>query len=225
MAGQLAALWWALVMQLGIATLPLGVGLAVQAVVDGSGAGLAAAGGILAAQGAAIAAGDALLHRAAVANWIGAAVRVQQLLARKTAELGAVLTRRVAAGEVVAVSTADVEKIGWFVEVLSRFAAAALTLLAVCVGLLLYQPELGLVVALCVPVLALAPLPLLPRATRRADTRSARRRAAPRNWPPTPSPGCACCAASAVRSCSSAATGRRRRRCGPPPCAVPGRGR
>ncbi|WP_079171564.1 MULTISPECIES: ABC transporter transmembrane domain-containing protein [unclassified Streptomyces] len=167
--GQLTALWWALVMQVGIATLPLGVGLAVQAVVDGSGTGLAAAGGILAAQGAAIAAGDALLHRAAVANWIGAAVRVQQLLARRTAELGAVLTRRVAAGEVVAVSTADVEKIGWFVEVLSRFAAAALTLLAVCAGLLLYQPELGLLVALCVPVLALAPLPLLPRATRRAD--------------------------------------------------------
>jgi ABC-type multidrug transport system fused ATPase/permease subunit len=108
-------------------------------------------------------------HRTAVTNWITAAARVQQLLARKTAELGALLTRRVAAGEVVAVSTGDVEKIGWFVETLSRFAAAATTLVLVCVGLVIYQPALGVVVAVGVPVLALAALPLLPRATRRAD--------------------------------------------------------
>ncbi|WP_149182923.1 ABC transporter ATP-binding protein [Streptomyces sp. TRM49041] len=168
-AGQLAALCWALLMQLGIAALPLGVGLAVQAVVDRSGGDLAVAGVVLTLLGVAIAVGDMLLHRAAVTNWITAAARVQQLLARRTAELGAVLTRRVAAGEVMAVSTGDVERIGWFVEVLSRFAAAVLTLLAVCVGLVLYQPELGVVVALGVPVLAVAALPLLPRATRRAD--------------------------------------------------------
>ncbi|MFC9488758.1 ABC transporter transmembrane domain-containing protein, partial [Streptomyces hydrogenans] len=79
------------------------------------------------------------------------------------------LTRRVAAGEVVAVSTGDVEKIGWFVEAFSRFAAAVLTLLAVCVGIAVYEPALGLLVAVGVPALALAALPLLPRATRRAD--------------------------------------------------------
>jgi ABC-type multidrug transport system fused ATPase/permease subunit len=37
------------------------------------------------------------------------------------------------------------------------------------VGLLVYQPALGVVVAVGLPVLALAVLPLLPRATRRAD--------------------------------------------------------
>ncbi|WP_175408377.1 ABC transporter ATP-binding protein [Streptomyces sp. TRM64462] len=168
-AGQLAALCWGLVLQLGIAALPLGVGLAVQAVVDRSGSGLAVAGGVLALLGVVVAVGDMMLHRTAVTNWITAAARVQQLLARRTAELGAVLTRRVAAGEVVAVSTGDVEKIGWFVEAMSRFLAAALTLVAVCVGLVLYLPELGAVVAVGVPLLALAPLPLLPRATRRAD--------------------------------------------------------
>ncbi len=83
--------------------------------------------------------------------------------------LGSVLTRRVAAGEVVAVSTGDVEKIGWFVEALSRFTAAAVTVVAVTVGLLVYQPALGVVVAAGLPVLALAVLPLLPKATRRAD--------------------------------------------------------
>ncbi|MEU3745893.1 MULTISPECIES: ABC transporter transmembrane domain-containing protein [Streptomyces] len=169
LGGQVKALLWGLLLQLGIAGLPLGVGVAVQAVVDRDGGRLALAAGLLVGCGLAIAVGDTMLHRVAVTNWITAAARVQQLLSRKTAELGSVLTRRVAAGEVVSVSTGDVEKIGWFVEALSRFAAAALSLLIVCVALVVYQPALGIVVAIGVPVLALAVLPLLPRATRRAD--------------------------------------------------------
>ncbi|MFV0131080.1 ABC transporter transmembrane domain-containing protein [Streptomyces sp. HMX112] len=169
LGGQLKAVGWGLLNQLGIAGLPLGVGLAVQAVVDGSGRRLALAGALIALLGGAIALGDTMLHRAAVTNWITAAARVQQLLARKATELGSLLTRRVAAGEVVAVSTGDVERIGWFVEALSRFAAAAATLVVVCVGVVVYQPALGTVVAVGVPVLALAVLPLLPPATRRAD--------------------------------------------------------
>ncbi|MEU4269708.1 ABC transporter ATP-binding protein [Streptomyces sp. NPDC026092] len=169
LGGQVKALLWGLLLQLSIVGLSLAVGLAVQAVVDRDGGRLALVGGLLAVLGAGIAVGDMMLHRVAVTNWITAAARVQQLLSRKTAELGSVLTRRVAAGEVVAVSTGDVEKIGWFVEALSRFAAAALTVVLVCVGLVVYQPALGVVVAVGVPVLMLAVLPLLPRATRRAD--------------------------------------------------------
>ncbi|RPK81376.1 MULTISPECIES: ABC transporter ATP-binding protein [Streptomyces] len=169
LAGQLKALSWGLLHQLGIAGLPVTVGLAVQAVIDRSGGRLALAGGLIVALGILIAVGDTMLHRTAVTNWITAAARVQQLLARKTAELGSALTRRVAAGEVVAVSTGDVEKIGWFVEALSRFAAAATALVVICVGLAFYLPSLGVMVALAMPVLALAVLPLLPRATRRAD--------------------------------------------------------
>lgn len=61
------------------------------------------------------------------------------------------------------------EKIGWFVEAISRFASAAAALVLICVGLVLYLPSLGVLVAIAMPVLALAVLPLLPRATRRAD--------------------------------------------------------
>ncbi|MFG2647785.1 ABC transporter transmembrane domain-containing protein [Streptomyces sp. NPDC048436] len=167
--GQLKSLAWGLLHFGSIAVLPYLVGYAVQAVVDRSGGRLAVAGGVMVLCGIAIALGDTMLHRTAVTNWITAAARVQQLLARRTAQLGSALTRRVAAGEVVAVSTGDVEKIGWFVEAVSRFAAAAVTVVLVCVGLLVYQPALGVVVAVGVPVLALAVLPLLPRATRRAD--------------------------------------------------------
>ncbi|WP_432027368.1 ABC transporter transmembrane domain-containing protein [Streptomyces sp. 1222.5] len=167
--GQLKALAWGLLHFVSVSALPFCVGLAVQAVVDRSGSRLALTGGLMLLCGSGIAVGDTFLHRAAVTNWITAAARVQQLLARKAAHLGSALTRRVAAGEVVAVSTGDVEKIGWFVEAVSRFTAAALTVVAVCAGLLVYQPALGVVVAVGLPVVALAVLPLLPRATRRAD--------------------------------------------------------
>ncbi|ADI04811.1 putative ABC transporter ATPase and permease component [Streptomyces bingchenggensis BCW-1] len=163
-----AALWGLLHMA-ALVSFPVAIGFGVQAVVDGSGGRLALAGGLIAGLTALTALGDTMLHRAAITNWITAAARVQQLLARKAVELGSTLTRRVAAGEVVAVSTGDVEKIGWFVEALSRFTAAAITTVGVCVALIIYQPALGMVVALGVPALALAVFPLLPRATRRAD--------------------------------------------------------
>ncbi|MGI5373632.1 ABC transporter ATP-binding protein [Streptomyces sp. CA-251387] len=167
--GQLKSLAWGLLHFLSVSALPFCVGVAVQAVVDRSGAQLALAGGLLVLCCAGNAIGDTFLHRTAVTNWITAAARVQQVLARKAAQLGSALTRRVAAGEVVAVSTGDVEKIGWFVEAWSRFTAAAVTIVVVCVGLLVYQPALGVVVAVGLPVLAVAVLPLLPRATKRAD--------------------------------------------------------
>ncbi|MFJ2163859.1 ABC transporter transmembrane domain-containing protein [Streptomyces griseofuscus] len=169
LGGQLKALAWGLLHFVAVSALPFCVGFAVQAVVDRSGHRLALTGALMLLCGTAVAVGDTFLHRAAVTNWITAAARVQQLLARKAADLGSALTRRVAAGEVVAVSTGDVEKIGWFVEAVSRFTAAAVTVVVVCAGLLVYQPALGTVVATGLPVVALAVLPLLPRATRRAD--------------------------------------------------------
>ncbi|MFD3774471.1 ABC transporter transmembrane domain-containing protein [Streptomyces sp. NPDC058612] len=169
LGGQAKSLCWGLVHFSGIAGLPYALGMGVDAVVDRDAHRLLLVGGLLVLLGAAITVGDAMLHRTAVTNWITAAARVQQLLARKTAELGSALSRRVAAGEVIAVSTGDVEKIGWFVEAVSRFLAAAFAVVLVCVGLLFYAPALGVVVAIGVPVVALAALPLLPRATRRAD--------------------------------------------------------
>ncbi|MFG1806666.1 ABC transporter transmembrane domain-containing protein [Streptomyces sp. NPDC049040] len=167
--GQVLAAAWGTLHMAAVASFPAAVGLAVQAVVDRSGRHLALAGGLMLLLGVLTALGDTMLHRTAVTNWICAAARVQQLLAGKTVELGAVLTRRVAAGEVVAVSTGDVEKIGWFVEALARFTSALLATIGVAVALVVYQPALGVIVAASVPVLALAVLPLLPAATRRAD--------------------------------------------------------
>ncbi|BBB01650.1 putative ABC transporter permease [Actinacidiphila reveromycinica] len=167
--GQAAAAAWGTLHMASVACFPAVVGVAVQAVVDRSGTRLVLAGAVLLVLGLLTALGDTMLHRTAVTNWISAATKVQQLLAAKAVELGAVLTRRVAAGEVVAVSTGDVEKIGWFVEALARFTSALLATVGVAVALLVYEPRLGVVVAASVPVLALSVLPLLPAATRRAD--------------------------------------------------------
>ncbi|GAA1907085.1 ABC transporter ATP-binding protein [Streptomyces sodiiphilus] len=174
LGGQARALMWGTLHMSGVAALPVAMGLAVQAVVDGSGRRLAAAGLVMLGVAVTVAVADTMLHRAAVTNWITAAARVQQLLARRTAELGALLTRRVAAGEVVKVSTGDVEKIGWFVESFSRFAAAAVATLGVCAGLVVFEPGLGLLVGAGVAVVVLTVFPLLPAATRRADRERAR---------------------------------------------------
>jgi putative ABC transport system ATP-binding protein len=172
--GQLIAVFWGLLYFGGIAAAPVAVGLAVQAVIDLSWPKLFLAGGLLLAFGAAKAGADSFFHKAVVTNWICTASRLQQLLFRKAAELGSLLTRRIAAGEVVAVSSGDVEKIGWFVEVLGRFAAALLTCFAVVIGLLFYEPQLGLVVAIAVPVLAFSIVPLMGPAERRADAQRAK---------------------------------------------------
>ncbi|NLU68745.1 ABC transporter ATP-binding protein [Streptomyces sp. HNM0574] len=168
--GQLRALAWGVVHMGSVAALPVAAGIAVEAAVARSGTQLARAGLLLAVIAVTVSVGDTLLHRAAITNWITSAARTQQLLARRTAALGAALTRRVAAGEVVAVSTGDIEKIGWCVEATSRFSSALLVTLGVCGGLVLYQPQLGVLVSIGVLVLALCVLPLLPPATRRADT-------------------------------------------------------
>ena len=174
LGGQGKALGWGTLHLVTIALLPVLVGLGVDAVVDGSGRRLAATGVAMATVACVMAVADTMLHRAAVTNWITAAARVQQLLARRTAELGGLLTRRVAAGEVVKVSTGDVERIGWFVECFSRFAASVLVTFGVCAALIVYKPVLGLLVLAGVAAVVLSAWPLLPAATRRADRERSR---------------------------------------------------
>ncbi|MGP3970894.1 ABC transporter ATP-binding protein [Streptomyces sp. 6N223] len=174
LGGQARTLAWGILHVSCVGTLPVFLGLGVDAVVDGSGRELAVIALLMLGLTAVMAFADAMVHRTAVTNWITAAARVQQLLARRTAELGGVLTRRVAAGEVVKVSTGDVEKIGWFVESFSRFAACVVVTLGVCTGLVVYEPRLGLIVAAGIAAVVLSVFPLLPAATRRADRERAK---------------------------------------------------
>lgn len=159
--GQVLSTCWALVEMGCQAALPLPLGRGVQAAVDGDPAGIWQAGAFALALAVVASVGTVLLHRQAVWNWITAATQVRQLVARQASRLGAGLSRRIATGEVVAVGSGDVEKIGWYVELVARVRAAVLVWLAVSITVLTVQPLLGLVVLLGVPVLAASVWPLL----------------------------------------------------------------
>ncbi|MEV4558505.1 ABC transporter ATP-binding protein [Kitasatospora sp. NPDC049285] len=159
--GQLLATLWSL-LELGcLAALPVAIGRGVQAVVDGDPGALLAAGGLALLLSACQAGMTVLLHRQVVWNWIQAASQVRQLVARQASRLGSGLTSRIATGEIVAVSSGDVEKIGWYVELTARLYGAVLAWLGVSLVVLFWQPGLGLAVLLGVPVLAAAVWPLL----------------------------------------------------------------
>ncbi|MER7751599.1 ABC transporter ATP-binding protein [Kitasatospora sp. NPDC097643] len=159
--GQVRATCWALLEMGGQAALPVPLGAGVQAAVDGDAAGIWRAGGLALALAAVTSLGTVLLHRQAVWNWIHAATHVRQLVARQASHLGAGLSRRIATGEVVAVGSGDVERIGWYVELVARVRAAVIVWLAVSAVVLVVQPVLGLGVLLGVPVLAAAVWPLI----------------------------------------------------------------
>ena len=106
-------------------------------------------------------------HRFAVTNWLMAAYRTVQLVARHTTRLGATLPRRVATGEVVAIGTNDLAHLGNAMDILARAAGAFVSFLVVAVFLLRTSVVLGLVVLVGVPLLLLAVGPLLKPLQRR----------------------------------------------------------
>ncbi len=159
--GRLLATLWSTLELGALAALPVAIGRGVQAVVDRDTRALLAAGLLALLLSALQTATTVLVHRRSVWNWIHAASQVRQLLARQASALGGGLNRRIATGEIVAVSSGDVEKIGWYVELTARLYGAVLAWLGVSAVVLWRQPGLGLAVLLGVPVLAAAVWPLL----------------------------------------------------------------
>ncbi|MEU8259977.1 ABC transporter ATP-binding protein [Micromonospora sp. NPDC048999] len=94
-----------------------------------------------------------LRHRCAVHNWLGAAYRTVQVAVDATNRLGAALPRRVAAGEVVSIGTADIAHIGSAIDITARGAGSVVAIVTVSTILLTASLPLGLVVVLGVPLL------------------------------------------------------------------------
>ncbi|MFC0007062.1 ABC transporter ATP-binding protein [Micromonospora siamensis] len=94
-----------------------------------------------------------LRHRCAVHNWLAASYRTVQLTVEATNRLGAALPRRVAAGEVVAIGTADIGQIGHAVDITARGTGSVVAIATVAAILLTASVPLGLVVVLGVPLL------------------------------------------------------------------------
>ena len=92
-------------------------------------------------------------HRFAVFNWLSAAFRTIQLAVRHANRLGSALPRRLDAGEVVAIGTADISHVGGALDITARGSGALVAIVAVAVILLVTSVPLGLVVVLGVPLL------------------------------------------------------------------------
>jgi ABC-type multidrug transport system fused ATPase/permease subunit len=113
------------------------------------------------------AASGIMRHRFAVTNWLTAAYRTVQLVARHATHLGATLPKRVATGEVVAIGTNDLAHLGNALEITARAAGALISFVVVAVVLLQTSTFLGVVVLVGVPLLLLAIGPLLKPLQRR----------------------------------------------------------
>ena len=82
-------------------------------------------------------------HRFAVTNWLVAAYRTVQLVARQSVRLGATLPRKASVGEVVAIGTTDLSHLGQVMDVSARFVGAIVSFVVVAV-LLLLSTDAGL---------------------------------------------------------------------------------
>lgn len=115
-----------------------------------------------------------LRHRVGVRVWLASAVVIQQLVARHASALGSDLTDQMATGEVVAVSSNDVERVGQSMEMLPRAFGAIVVFFGVATSLIITSPALGLVVVIGVPLLVFGIGPLLKPLERRESDRRAK---------------------------------------------------
>jgi ABC-type multidrug transport system fused ATPase/permease subunit len=158
---------WGILWMGAQAAVPAVLGMAVQGATDGDRARILDAAAILVGLSVVQAAAGILRHRMAVTNWITAAARTQQLVTRQAVRLGGRMRTSVATGEVVAVTSSDVEKIGSAYDVFARFTGAVVAFLAVALVLLHASTLLGVVVLVGIPLLGLSVGPLLKPLERR----------------------------------------------------------
>ncbi|PRX47458.1 ABC-type multidrug transport system fused ATPase/permease subunit [Prauserella shujinwangii] len=150
------------------ALLPLVVGEAVDAGIarGDTGALLGLAGAILAI-GLVQAVFGATLGFLAHGLWMHGASATQRLVTRHVARLGAAARERVTTGEVMAVSSADINKVGNVLEVIGRLTGAIVAFLTVGIVLVGYSPLLGAVSLVGVPLAVLGIGPLIAPLQRR----------------------------------------------------------
>jgi ABC-type multidrug transport system fused ATPase/permease subunit len=149
------------------ALMPVVVGRGLDAVLDGSGTATwvwAVVGlGVLAA--AAVAATQYLR----TTMWIAAATSTVRVVLGHTARLGADVSSRVRAGEIVAVGSSDVYAIGTVIEMVGPLTGAVASYLVVGALLVQVSPLLGIVALIGVPLAGSGLTPLLGPLRRRTE--------------------------------------------------------
>jgi ABC-type multidrug transport system fused ATPase/permease subunit len=88
--------------------------------------------------------------------WIHGATATQHAVADHAARLGASLPAQAATGDVMAISSSDIARIGNLLEVLGRLAGSVVAFLTIGIALLLTSPLLGAVALVGVPFAVLS---------------------------------------------------------------------
>lgn len=165
------ALW-----SLPIALLPVAIGRGIDAIGRGDGDsvwlwGLAAAG-----LGIAQTLAGTVQHFASYGCWIHGAGVTQRLATEHAAKLGANLRDTTTTGDVVAITTSDINPIGDSFEVLGRAFGSLIAFVVCATALLTTSPLLGVVALVGVPlaVVGIGPLlkPLEKRQTKQREERT-----------------------------------------------------
>ena len=144
------------------AVLPFALGRALDEGIAGEDRGkLWLWAGVLLAIGLVQAAAGLMRHRYAVANFLIAGARIQQLIARQVVHLGAELPAAVSIGDVATATGTDMQRICRLLDMFARFVGAIVAFLTVGVLLLVASPVLGAVVIVGVPVLVITIGPLV----------------------------------------------------------------
>ena len=103
----------------------------------------------------------AIRHQLAVTNWMQAAYRTVESIARHVANTGTAVTDVIPSGDVVNTVGADAMRIGGAYDVVARFAGAIVSWIVVSIILLTSSVKLGLIVLIGVPILASLTTPLM----------------------------------------------------------------
>jgi len=148
-----AAITLAVLWMLCQAFVPATVGRAIDAATDGDRRGLVNWSLVLLAVGIGQAVFGIARHRFAIVNFLGAMFTTVQVTVRQAGRLGSALPRRLDAGEVVAIGTADIRQIGAAVDITARGTGSLIAVITVSIILLTTSVPLGLVVVLGAPLL------------------------------------------------------------------------
>jgi ABC-type multidrug transport system fused ATPase/permease subunit len=148
-----AAIAFAIVWMLSQAMIPAFVGKAIDAAGAHDRRGILIWTLALFAAGASQAFSGIVRHRFAVVNYLASMFTTVQIVVRHAGRLGSSLSRRLDAGEVVAIGTSDIRQLGSAVDITARGSGSLIAVVVVTVVLLTYSVPLGLVVVFGVPLL------------------------------------------------------------------------
>ncbi|GAA2652333.1 ABC transporter ATP-binding protein [Nonomuraea recticatena] len=151
-----AILWW-----FAQALMPFVLGKGIDAVTGKHTDDLMTWSAVLFGLGLVQAYAGIMRHRMAVYNWLAAAYRTVQVTTRQATRLGATLPKRLSTGEVVSVGNSDIAHIGNSMDILLRGVGSVVAIVTVTVILISTSLELGLMVLVGVPLMAIAVGPLL----------------------------------------------------------------